>query len=126
MWESSSVDWTLLHLMYHVKVLKITMNTRALGSSCLICFPPTIGIHLPPDVQEALSRCIMTQHWSCGLPVENPRCIHRKIKPLNYRDGSYAVMKPQFKSTSLQGEKLASCIRGSLSLPLLLNVFNSF
>lgn len=124
MCESFTVAILLL-LMYDVNDLTITMNTKALGSSCLTCFPPTTGIYLPLDVSGALSWCIVTQHWSCGLPVENPMCINRKINPLNYRDNSYVVMKLQFNSTSLQGEKIASCIQGALSLPLLSNVFNS-
>jgi len=124
MCESFTVAISLLQ-MYDVNDLTITMNTRALGSSCLTCFPPTIGIYLPLDVSQTLSRCIMTQHCSCGLPVENPMCINWKINPLNYRDNSYVVMKLQFNSTILKGEKIASWICRSLSLPLLSNLFNS-
>lgn len=96
------------------------MNTRALGSSCLTCFPPTHGIYLPLDVWGALNRWIMNQHWSSGLPVENPMCINQKTN-LN----SHAAMKLQFNSTSLQGEKVVSCILRSLSFPLFSDVFNS-
>lgn len=95
----------LLLLMYDVNDLTITMNTRAPGSACLTCFPPTIGIYLPRDASGALSRCIMTQRPSCGLPVENPTCINWKINPLNYRDNAYVGLKLQFNSTGLQGEK---------------------
>lgn len=48
-----------------------------------------------------------------------------QINPLNCRDNSYIVMKPQFNSRSLQGEKTASSICGSLSFPLLFSIFNS-
>lgn len=104
MCESFTVAIWLL-LMYDVNDLTITMNTRALGSSCLTWFPPTTGIYLPLDVSGALSKYIMIQHWSCGLPVENSMCNNQKMKPLNYRDSSYVVMKLQFNRTSLQGEK---------------------